>query len=249
MPYSKFIILILSTLFFSCSDDIDPKYTSNESDNEVTENTINILFIGNSLTIANEGIDYHVQQFYNLGDAEIVAETISVSSDGFSLRDHLMSNNTLGTISQGNWDYIIVQENGIVASTTPQETIEAILELKEHIDSDTEVFLFMTWAYEGSPEMTQQLYDVYNEAASLTGFKVIPVSLGWRDFENENNPISLLGIDGQHPSKYGTYYASSMIFSIVSNQNIGQVPYNSDLNSNESNYIKQKVIEAVTLYY
>ena len=251
MCYIKYLKVIIPLLLFSCSNDIDPKYNSQNNDpsSSSSENIVSILFVGNSLTIANEGINYHVQQFYNLGNSEIEAETISVSSDGFSLRDHLMSNNTLGAISQKNWDYIIIQENGIVASITPQETIDAILELKEHISATTKVFLFMTWAYEGSPEMTQQLYDVYYESAALTNYKVIPVGLGWRDFENENNAINLLSLDGSHPSNFGTYYASAMIFSIISDQSIAQIPYNYNLTISEANMIKQKVIEAINLYY
>jgi hypothetical protein len=37
------------------------------------------------------------------------------------------------------------------------------------------IYLFITWAYEGQPEKTEQLASVYNEASDITNYKVIPV--------------------------------------------------------------------------
>lgn len=249
----KIINLILALLFLSCNSDHSPISSSQQDNNtnEDTENTatINILFIGNSLTIANGGIETHVQNFYDLSNSEVIAYTQSASISGASLKEHLMAGLAEGAINSKDWDYIILQENGIVATINPEETLESILEFKELIRTSTNVFLFMTWAYEGQPEMTEQLASVYYEAAELSNYSVIPVGLGWRDFEAENNSISFLGSDGIHPSKYGTYFASGMIFNIISNQHIGQVPYNADLTSTEANYIKQAISEAISTYY
>jgi len=249
----KYFNLILFFLLLSCNNDHSPISSSQQGNNtdDDTENpdAINILFIGNSLTIANGGIETHVQNFYNNGNPEIIAYTQSASTSGASLKEHLMDGLALGAINSKDWDYIILQENGVIATINPEETIASILEFKELINSSTNVFLFMTWAYEGQPEMTEQLRSVYNEASELTNFSVIPVGLGWRDFENENNSISLLNMDGQHPSKFGTYFASSMIFSILSNQNINPIPYSSNLTSAQAGFIKQKVLESINLYY
>lgn len=249
----KFINFLIVLLLLSCNSDLTPVPSSQQDDNsnDDTETTtaINILFIGNSLTIANGGIETHIQNFYDEGNPEVTAYTQSASISGASLKEHLMAGLAEGAINSKDWDYIILQENGVVATINPEETLESILEFKKIIKTSTNVFLFMTWAYEGQPEMTEQLASVYYEAAALTNYRVIPVGLGWRDFEAENNSISFLGPDGLHPSKYGTYFASGMIFSIISNQLVGQIPYNADLTSAEANFIKQSVSETITNYY
>ncbi len=248
----KYFNLFLLFLLLSCNNDLSPISSSqqgNNTDDIENPETINILFIGNSLTIANGGIETHVQNFYDNGNPEVIAYTQSASTSGASLKEHLMDGLAEGAINSKDWDYIILQENGVIATINPEETIASILEFKELINSSTNVFLFMTWAYEGQPEMTEQLTTVYNDASDLTNFKVIPVGLGWRDFEVENNSISLLGPDGLHPNIYGTYFASGMIFNIISNQYIGQVPYNAQLTSAEANFIKQHVSEAISTYY
>tara|TARA_R110000787_G_scaffold17180_1_gene54177 strand:+ start:9919 stop:10662 length:744 start_codon:yes stop_codon:yes gene_type:complete len=242
--------LIIAFLFLSCSNDVDTKYTSQQNnDNEIeNEITVNILFIGNSLTIANNGIDYHVKKFYDNGNPDVSVNTHSVSVSGASLKEHLMSGIAAGEINNKDWDYIILQENGIVATVNPEETIASILSFKEIISPSTTTFLFMTWAYENQPEMTDQLSSVYYEASELTNYKVIPVGLAWRDFM-ATNETSLLNPDGLHPNMHGTYFASAMIFSILSNQNIIQVPYHSNLEEFQAQYIKQRVIEYVLFYY
>jgi len=246
----KFTHLLIALLLLSCSKDYEPNYSSQQNNEEESDvNVVHVLFIGNSLTIANGGIDAHVQRFFDVGDPEVVFKTKSIAVPGATLNEHLMSGIALGTINSKDWDYIILQENGVVATINPEETIASILSFDEIIKSTTTVYLFMTWAYEGQPEMTDQLTAVYYEASNLTSFSVIPVGLGWRDFENENNSISLLNMDGQHPSKFGTYFASSMIFSILSNQNINPIPYNSNLTSAQAGFIKQKVLESINLYY
>ena len=138
---------------------------------------------------------------------------------------------------------------GDTITVPEEETIESILAFKDIIRTSTNTFLFMTWAYDGQPEMTEQLTSVYYEAAELTGYNVIPVGLGWRDFEGENNSISLLDDGGLHPSKFGTYYATSMIFSILSSQNITNIAYNSNLTSAQASFIKQRVLESILQYY
>ena len=66
---------------------------------------------------------------------------------------------------------------------------------------------------------------------------------------NENNDIELLHPDGTHPSVSGTYFASSMIFSILSNQNITQIQYTGGLPDYNTQLIKQSVLELIQLYY
>ena len=64
----KILPLFILLFLVSCSNDIDRTLPSqNNDENTNNENAINILFIGNSLTLSNSGIDFHVQKFYEAG--------------------------------------------------------------------------------------------------------------------------------------------------------------------------------------
>ena len=57
----KILPLFILLFLVSCSNDIDRTLPSqNNDENTNNENAINILFIGNSLTLSNSGIDFHV---------------------------------------------------------------------------------------------------------------------------------------------------------------------------------------------
>lgn len=140
----KILPLFILLFLVSCSNDIDRTLPSqNNDENTNNENAINILFIGNSLTLSNSGIDFHVQKFYEAGNPDVIVETSSVSVSGASLKEHLMSGITVGSINSKDWDYIILQENGVIASINPEETIESILAFKEEIPTFTSVYLFI----------------------------------------------------------------------------------------------------------
>ena len=211
---------------------------------------VKILFIGNSLTYFNEGVDFHVQNFYDVGEQGINVKAEKVANSGYSLRNHLSGGATLNKINRENWDYIILQENGIVATTNPKEMMTSVNAFKNILDdTSSEVFFFMTWAYEGQPEMTQQLLDAYTKASALTGYKIIPVGLAWRDFQEEDNGMELLSGDGVHPSLQGTFFASSMLFKIISGQDIDSNSYRGANTVEQAQYIKEFVTQAVLEYY
>lgn len=248
MKQISFLFMLL--LITSCSKNT-PKFTGQqqEDDDPLSLNTIDILFIGNSLTYYNKGIPFHVQEFYDATSSEVISNTQEQAYGGFKLRDHLNNVATLRVIDETLWDYIILQENGNEAVTDPENALESIRDFQALLQGrPIRVLLYLTWAYKDQPEMTQQLVDFYTEANKITNWKVIPVGLGWRDFEAENDDIHLLGEDGVHPSLQGTYFASAMFFEALSGFDLPSNPYDANLDSDDAAYIRQYVSNALKLY-
>ncbi len=67
-----------------------------------------ILFIGNSLTSSNSGLEAHVQSL--AASAGIVMETGRRTSGGWTLSNHYYSSTTINEIRNGNWDVVVLQE-------------------------------------------------------------------------------------------------------------------------------------------
>ena len=248
--YRYLVVLLFLVSISSCSKDDTTQVIPQMMDPVDDSNIVKILFIGNSLTYFNDGVDYHVGEFYNNGDGDIPSLTERATTPGFSLADHLNSSATMNTINSEDWDYIVLQENGVIASTDREEMLASVTAFKNILDAtSSEVLFYMTWAYDGEPQMTDQLLDSYTEASTLTGYKIIPVGLGWRDFQQENNGTNLLGPDGVHPSIEGTFFASAMLYRAISNQDINSNPYRSNLIPQKAQYIKEFVTQAYLEYY
>tara|TARA_R110002124_G_scaffold227889_1_gene393229 strand:- start:136698 stop:137447 length:750 start_codon:yes stop_codon:yes gene_type:complete len=248
--FRNIAVLAIILLIVSCGRDDNSSTIPQMTDPIDNSNIVKILFIGNSLTFFNDGIDSHVNGFYNNGDEVVPTVIDRAASPGFSLANHLNSAATQNAINSEDWDYVILQENGVVATTDPDEMIASLTAFKDILHTTrAEVFLFMTWAYEGEPQMTDQLYTIYSEASTITGYKIVPVGLGWRDFQQENNGINLLGPDGVHPSLEGTFFASAMFFKAISNQDINSNPYRTSLTPQKATYIKEFVTQSFLEYY
>ena len=87
----------------------DPNPNNNPCD--LDQMNLRVLFIGNSFT-ANFSTDIP-QMFKEL--AQFNNQSISVvatsAANGFTLQNHLAYTPTLNLVNQGNWDYVILQEN------------------------------------------------------------------------------------------------------------------------------------------
>ena len=81
-----------------------------------------------------------------------------------------------------------------------------------------EPILFMSWPYKNKPEMQQMLEKEFFKASKLNNLRLIPAGQAFL-YINQNFPnINLYTKDLRHPSKEGTYLASLIIFSSLSNK-------------------------------
>lgn len=246
-------LFIISLFIAGCSKTDLAKSAAQQQDEAANAdpNIVNILFIGNSLTFFNSGIDFHVQQFYTHGTQS--GRTIEIDErtlPGYTLQQHLGNPGTQTKLNSKVWDIVVLQENGHHATQKPKEALEAMKSFQARLEgTPTRVFLFMTWAYEGEPEMTKQLQKLYYQAASETGFPVLPVGLGWRDVTAANPGFDLLSSDGVHPSLQGTYFSAAIIFEILSNQKATTNEYQPQMPESQAIYLKGAASQTVADYY
>jgi lysophospholipase L1-like esterase len=171
---------------------------------------LHVLFVGNSLTAAND-LPAVVASFRQ---GAIAYRT--VAPGGVSLEDHWTLTGAREALDQGPWDYVVLQQG---PSTLP----ESAANLKEWA---------VRWAdairergatpalYEVWPDSSycirrcfSPIVSSYRQAAKAAHATFLPAGEAWQDAWRRNARLLLYGPDGFHPSRLGTTLAALVIYS------------------------------------
>ncbi len=235
--FLKKCLLVVSVIVVSCDNDDGAVSAMNDAP---VDETLSILFIGNSHTNYNSGLATHVEEFASSFGIDVQAEI--VAPNGFTLEAHVQSESTLFRIQNTDWDIIILQENTYRAAYETEEMKQSILDFTEvFATSNTQVSLFKTWAYQDMPEMNNLLDIAYNESSVLSNFPVIPIGSVWETFITTST-IDIYDDDNVHPNPTGTYLTAGLFFKkLFPDQDITSSTYHSSLTPELANEIKTYV--------
>lgn len=196
---------------------------------ETQENIENILWIGNSYTYANGGVDEIVYQLYQAENPDTNLNTNHYALGGATLEQHWHNQATLDIISETDWDYVFLQEQSLRPIEDPQLMYTYADSLAQFIQSqDSESGFFMTWARENQPEMIDDLAAAYNHCGEITNSMVVAVGRAFDTVQNENWQNSLYSADGSHPNTYGTYLVGCVFYSYIFQQSPVSNPFISE---------------------
>jgi len=232
--YLKFQALILFLIFLSvssCTLTGGPDIPSKK-----------ILFIGNSYTDFNNGLDYQILKFAPNSKAA------RISPGGYTLQNHWEDANTLDIIRSGEWDVIVLQEQ----SQTPVTNYKTFAEYAQKLNAEikaagAETILFMTWERPDSVQYgvtTQALNNNYTYLGQQLGIKVAPVGLAFANALRERPGLMLYSKDG-HPTPQGTYLATAIFYGVIYDQSPVGINYAAGLNKDEILFLQ--TIAAQTL--
>ena len=196
---------------------------SNSDDTPVIEKKdYKILFIGNSFTFYNDGIDYHLKNMLRVEKSSdsisYVIQKIAVSS--YTLEAHFKDPLTMQKIKNDKWNMVILQEQ----STRPVNNPDLFLEFATKLDTEikksgSEVSLFMTWALKDVPTEISLIAASYGTVGLQLKDKVVPAGRVWEYFVKNNQTIDLYDTDKKHPSLAGTYLVTCVFYYSVFNKN------------------------------
>lgn len=194
------------------------------------QTTKRAFFIGNSYTYFNT-MPAIVNSLANAnGDTLIHA---SSTPGGAQLVQHVTNNNTLNGIRQGNWDFVVIQEQSQKPSFAPTQVANDVLpyatELNDSILANNpcaETVFFMTWGrkngdqnncqfyppvctYEGMQERLRSSYLLMtNQNQGICS----PVGAAWKVVRDSFPMIELYTPDESHPSYAGSYLAACTFY-------------------------------------
>jgi hypothetical protein len=187
---------------------------------------LNVLFIGNSYTYANDLPGTFVQLAAAMGDQVNVD---SKTNGGYTFQMHAQDPVTHQKINAQAWDYVVIQGQSQEPSFPYQQvntqSLPYAMQLADSVyanHSCAQVNYFMTWGREvGDPQwdsintfhkMNARLRDAYLRIADSSTASVSPVGVAWRYIRDTQPSIQLYVGDGSHPSVAGTYLAASVFY-------------------------------------
>ncbi|MBK6475828.1 MAG: PKD domain-containing protein [Flavobacteriales bacterium] len=192
-----------------------------------------VLFLGNSYTAFNSLPSLTRLLALSLGD------TIEVSSNtpgGYTFNGHSTDLTSMTLIQQGNWDYVVLQEQSQLPSFPPSQVntesrpyAQALVDSIRFYSPCAEPVFYMTWGrqngddancaswppvctYEG---MQSQLRISYLSFAEENMAWCAPVGAAWAQVREQYTMINLYNADGSHPSVEGSYLAACTIYSTM----------------------------------
>ncbi len=176
-----------------------------------------VLFIGNSITYYNGGVDLHTMNLANSIDSTMAIVCESVTGGGWTLQQHFNSPNTIQTIEEGNWDLVILQE----MTSRPVNDPDLFYEYATLLDSvitqvGAETAFFFSWPFESVfDEMIEQQSAAYNYIGNELDAPVIPVARAWQFSLQQDPDLELFMADGNHPNIHGTYLTCCTFFAFL----------------------------------
>jgi hypothetical protein len=184
-----------------------------------------ILFIGNSLTYSQQGIYTHLQA---MGAAStppltIQADRAVVGGQYFrTLWERFPEPRQ--AIARG-YDVVVLQED-LPETTVADFRQFARLFVEDVRRTGARPVLLMAWAYKrlGWISMSE-IAEAHRAAAKELGVDVAPVGLAWERSAKLRPDLHLFNTDQEHPSIYGTYLATAVVYAAIYATNPTDVSY------------------------
>ncbi len=179
-----------------------------------------VLFVGNSHTYYNGGVDVHLQSLINAAHPEWNAVVDAQTMGGYTLEQHYNDQNTLNAIAGGDWDLVILQEQSSRPMNYPDLFYQYSTLLNGVINaSGAMTGFYMTWAWRNNPEMYEPIRDAYNYIGAYLDALVIPAGVAYHNASYDTLSFNLYATDNYHPSLYGTYLVSCLMLAGIWNVN------------------------------
>lgn len=178
----------------------------------------NVLFIGNSFTYYNNGLHNHFNRFVRasdiVGDKAPTVRIMTIS--GARLSEHTPA--LVPMLKRTEWDIVVLQGHSYetISKNSRKHFRRAVRAFHKQIrDSGAKTALYMTWAYEGRPEMTATISEAYTDIGESLNALVVPVGLAFEMASEVSPDIDLIMADKKHPRLAGTYLAAAVFFASI----------------------------------
>ena len=210
-----------------------------------------ILFLGNSFTYFNDGVDRHLHRLVSAAfpTQEFVFDSLTVPNR--TVKGHYQDVTTTEALSSERWDLVVIQG----ASHEPART-ESIPEFNEYTtrlaerirEEGAEVALFMTWAYRFDREMLLTLASTYVETGNRISALVVPVGMAWEKIRQQQSGGFLFS-DTRHPSLPGTYLAACVFFAAIFSESPEGSAYTGGLPPDQARFLQEIAWQTTRTFY
>ncbi|MCH6256125.1 hypothetical protein MLD52_06165 [Puniceicoccaceae bacterium K14] len=197
---------------------------------------LRVLFIGNSYT-GWHNLPEIVAQMANSKGKRLYYE--SINPGGRNFEKHWMEGNALKAIYQNKWDIVMLQNFSYEGVGNPENMRKYGIRFTDAIEeTDARPCFYITPAYremrewmkdkpedqERFKQMQELVNDAYFALAVETDARVSPVGVAWDIVRKQYPEIELHHEDGTHPSKLGGYLTGLVMFAVLFEQELDEMP-------------------------
>ncbi len=185
-----------------------------------------ILFVGNSYTYANGGLDSHVDSMLSERFPDLHLKTGSYTVGGATLENHFHDQDLRALIQSGGWDLVVFQEQSLRPIENPDLMWEFAFLLDSVVtESGGRTSFFMTWPREYAPQTLGALEYAYRYAGAHLDASVAPVGTAWLLAVGMAPSLDLWESDMSHPTISGTYLAACVYYSLLTGESAQGMAY------------------------
>ena len=222
--------------------------------------TKKVFFVGNSYTYTNNLPELVNFIAASTGD---VLNYQSHTIGGATLKQHAQNQAVTSVINQGNWDYVVLQEQSQMPSfpnsyiqTEMHPYAKQLADLTKSSNACGNPIFFMTWGYRNGDAtncangntlvcsyegMDDLISSRYTDMAQINEGLISPVGKVWRTIRQQHPSMDLYSSDGSHPSYLGSMAAAYTFYTILFKKNPELATFNGNLTATESQTIKSIV--------
>ena len=222
MPPLRCVVLTLILLASGCGFPSDGTNPGEDPEPEPGATT-RILFIGNSLTYAND-LPWMVEALADsLGIEGVQAE--QVAKPDYALEDHWNDGQAARVIQKGGWHWVVLQQGP-----------SAVLANRANLRAYVAAFAPVIRGKGGEPALYQiwpQLVNFADFDASAESYRLaaedvdglfLQAGNAWRAAWEVEPQLALYAPDGLHPSVEGSYLAALTIFGAIFHRSVVGAP-------------------------
>ena len=187
-----------------------------------------LLFVGNSFTYYNGGLEHHVKELAESANPprRVVADRAAKGGATLQILQELKW--VQDKIRAGDYDSVILQED---ISELTEHSVAPFWEQARRFDQQIrehggQTVLFMAWPYQRLNWVTlEQIAQAHRLIGRELGVPVAPVGIAFERAMQARPALAMLGHDKEHESIHGTYLAASVIYSTIFAQSPKGLPY------------------------
>lgn len=224
-----------------------------------SQDSLSVLFIGNSYTYVNDLPSMFLSLTQSLGDDALVD---SKTNGGFTFQNHLTDPLTHTKIHAQTWDYVVIQgqsqEPSFPYDQVNTNTLPPAVKLADSVYANnfcSQVMYFMTWGRQvGDPQwdsintfdkMNLRLRNAYLRISDSAEASVSPVGVAWKYVRDTYPTINLYSGDGSHPSLEGSYLAACTFYASLFRKSPVGATYTAGLNATIAGQLQEAAALAV----
>ena len=216
----------------------------------LAEEKTRILFIGNSYT---GQIRTTLTKLIKASPEGSSTEIEFIAPGGKTLAYHLENPATTKAIREGNWDFVVLQDQSQTPAVFPEKFESAARELDKLIDSSgASTVFYQTWGRRDGDKanidrfptyqsMQKALSETYRKVAKRCDAILAPVGDTWARVRNKNPELgrALYKGDGSHPSAKGAYLASCVFYLALFQESPADIDFQGELSDAEAAVIRE----------